>query len=158
MYLKNSDSNNSKGIQMETTQLQFFRYKGKRYTFKTPIIFEITETPDFIQEDEEDRGEYVIENEEWGIIGTDSRSLEHAVIDAEFYFHWDYGPYLESNNTDLELAKLMRKYPQLKKAELKEKRNEIIKSRKYTREKLLNIIETITDDNSAPWNDNEFFK
>jgi hypothetical protein len=139
-------------------KLKFFRYKGKRYTFKIPIELDVREVPDSTQDDEDDRGEFVVENDEWGIRGSDRRSLENAVIDAEFYFHLDYGPYMDHDNKDLELAKLMREYPGLKMKEVKEKRNEIIKARCEIKEKLDGIIESITDDGSVPWDDNEFFK
>ena len=145
----------------ENTALEFFRYKGKRYTFKTPIELNVIEVPDFTQEDEEDRGEYVVENIEWGIHGTDSRSLELAVVDAEFYFHLDYGLYIDNDDQDLTLEKLrkkaIREFQTFSKADLKVKRKEMIKNRHCIKEKLFGLIEFITVDDSAPWDDNKFF-
>lgn len=147
---------------METASLKFVRYKNKKYTFKEPIPLEIIETPDFSQADEEDQGEWVVENKEWDIRGSDSRSLEAAVIDAEFYFHWDYGRCIDLDNSDITLEDLRRRlnFDELGMSvkDLNKRRSSIIKYRHKMHDKLFEMIDSVEDDFNAPWDDEKTFK
>lgn len=107
----------------KTTPFLFFRHNGKRYTFKKPIPLKIIESPG----PSEDDGEYFdVINEEWNMRGSDTRSLEYAIQEAEYFFQF-YNGWLVTTKKKLsaETAAFQKK--------------------------ILDNIGSITEDDSAPW-------
>jgi hypothetical protein len=106
-----------------TASFSYFRHNGKRYTFKNPIELNIIETPGPLYED----GEYFdVENKEWKLRGSDTRSLEYAIEEAEYFFQFYNGWVV---TTKKKLAPETEAF----------------------QKKILENIESITNDDSAPW-------